>query len=117
VLEVWGAGDEVIRFFSKTVFLLALVLLLGCSAATRLDGMILDQNKQPIEGATIVLDVEGRHGETLSKGDGIYNLRMNHPPGPRWVTVSKPGYKTVRKKLRGGVEVHLNVVLKPEAGR
>jgi hypothetical protein len=106
-----------IRFFSKTVSLLALVLLLGCSAATRLDGKILDQNRQPIEGAAIRLDVAGYHGEALSKDDGAYYLGLNHPPGTRWVTISKPGYKTVRKKLHSGVVVHLNVVLKPESGR
>jgi carboxypeptidase family protein len=102
----------------KAAFFLVLIFLLGCEGATKLEGRITDQDGRPIESAMVTLDVGDpvRHAETLSKADGSYYLFLSHAPGvARWVTVSKSGYKTVHKKLHGGIEVHLNVVLKRES--
>jgi carboxypeptidase family protein len=109
-----------VRFVSRASFFLMLLLLVGCEGGTRLSGKILDQNGQPIDSASVMLDVdtsytEFSHRETLSKSDGSYYLELHHPPGAtRWITVSKAGYKIVHQKLHGAIDVRLDVVLKPE---
>ena len=68
--------------------LLALFLLLGCSAAPTIDGKVVDIWGEPIEGATVL--IEGAGERPMTDNEGRYSF--SYVAGPQKLKAGKDGY-------------------------
>jgi hypothetical protein len=97
---------------------LATVVLLSsaCDGRTTVSGVIRDSAGHAISGARIEMKVVAgtRVATTESGEDGAYKVLIVHAPvgaGEISLTVAKPGYQPVSKRLGTGVHEGVDVTL------
>lgn len=93
---------------SLLAFMLSLAALSAMAQTKAVTGTILDENNQPVSGATI--SVKGTQTATLSGDDGSFNLTV--PANTKTLEVSFVGYKTEDVAV---TDAPLTIALKPGA--
>ena len=83
--------------------LVILVSLTACDAWTSVRGTIRNDVGRPISGATITLKVGSESRQFTSVEDGEFVASVSQPPWKTDIalTVSKPGYWSFEKQLKG----------------
>lgn len=93
---------------SLLAFMLSLATFSAMAQTKAVTGKVLDENNQPVSGATI--SVKGTQTATLSGDDGSFNLTV--PANTKTLEVSFVGYKTEDVAV---TDAPLTVALKPGA--
>lgn len=93
-----------------------LSLIVGCDAQTLAQGTIRDRSGKPISDAVVTINIDDDIREMHSLQDGRYLVHIWQAPLWKVVTlrVSKPGYISVERKLKGpGVYKNVDIALDP----
>jgi hypothetical protein len=111
-----GLQPIFIRIAFAALGVAVVLSLSGCDAWTRTQGTIRDTSGKPIQGALVTIKIGSESRNFQSSEEGRYVAQMWQPPFKQDValTVSKPGFITSEKKLKGpGTYNDFDVILQP----
>ncbi|MEI9917684.1 MAG: TonB-dependent receptor [Bacteroidota bacterium] len=92
----------------KIILVILLAFVAAITNAATIKGKLLDENKEPLTGANVILDAS-KNLHALAGLDGSYVIR-NIPPGTYTLKVSFIGYQTQEKTITIASESEATIV-------